>query len=99
MQSDFLAMQQKTWKHTATSFSSINMESSFDYMTGGTLTLTVDQWSSRVFKKDADSSGMGQWSYQTLVGKKTQKSLSLQGINVCKMPMPTAVLGPSKRSI
>jgi hypothetical protein len=34
------------------------MESSSDYITGGTLTATVDKWSSRVFKKDADTSGI-----------------------------------------
>jgi hypothetical protein len=60
---DFLAQQQKTWQHAATSFSSIDMESSSNYMTGGTLMSTVDWWSSWVFKKDADPSGMGQWSY------------------------------------
>jgi hypothetical protein len=40
--SDFLARQWKTWKHAATSFSSIDMKSSSDYMTGGTLMSTVD---------------------------------------------------------
>jgi hypothetical protein len=43
----------------ATSFSSINMESSLDYMMGGTLMTMVDHWSSCVFKKDSDPSGMG----------------------------------------
>jgi hypothetical protein len=38
VRSDFLSRQRKTWKHAATSFSSIAMESSSDYMTGGTLT-------------------------------------------------------------
>jgi hypothetical protein len=70
VQADYLVRQRKTWKPSTTSFSSIDMESSSDYMTGGTLTSTVDCWSSRVFKKDADPSGMGRWSYQTLVGKK-----------------------------
>ncbi len=46
VQYDFLARQQKTWQHAATSFSSIDMESSSNYMTGGTLTSTVDWWSS-----------------------------------------------------
>jgi hypothetical protein len=32
----------------------IDMESSLDYITGGTLTSTVDWWSSQVCKKDSD---------------------------------------------
>jgi hypothetical protein len=48
-------------------------------MTGGTLTAMVDKWSSRVFKKDADTSGMGQWSYQTLVGKQNTKVTIIMG--------------------
>jgi hypothetical protein len=46
IKSDFLARQRKTWKHAATSFASIDMKSSSDFMTGGTLTLIVDKWSS-----------------------------------------------------
>jgi hypothetical protein len=61
------------------SFSSIDMESSSDYMHGGMLMSTVDWWSSRVLKKDADPSGMGQWSYQTLVGKKNSKLTIITG--------------------
>ena len=74
-----LSRQRKIWKHSATSFSTIDMESSSDYMTGGTLTATVDKWSSRVFKKDADPSGMGRWSYQTLVGKQNTKVTIITG--------------------
>jgi hypothetical protein len=55
------------------------MESSSDYMTGGTLTAMVNKWSSRVFKKDADPSGMGRWSYQTLVGKQNTKVTIITG--------------------
>ena len=55
------------------------MESSSDYVTGGTLTSTVDRWSSRVSKKDSDPSGMGRWSYQTLVGKRNSKITIITG--------------------
>jgi hypothetical protein len=55
------------------------MESSSDYINSGMLTSTVDQWSSQVFKKDADPSGMGWWSYQTLVGKKNSKLTIITG--------------------
>lgn len=76
---DFLSRQRKTWKHAATSFSSIEMESSSDYMTGGTLTSIVDKWSSRVSKKENDPSGMGRWSSQTLVGKQNSKITIITG--------------------
>jgi hypothetical protein len=79
VKSKYLSRQQKIWKDSATSFSTIDMESSSDYMTGGTLTATVDKWSSRVFKKDADPSGMGRWSYQTLVGKQNTKVTIITG--------------------
>jgi hypothetical protein len=59
IQSDFLSRQQKTWTYAATSFSSIDMESSRDYMTGGMLTSSVDKWSSQVFDKNSNPSGMG----------------------------------------
>jgi hypothetical protein len=55
------------------------MELSLDYMTGGTLTSTVDKWSSRVYKKQPDPSGMGRWSSQTLVGKKDSKIMIITG--------------------
>jgi hypothetical protein len=60
-------------------FLNIEMESSSDYMTGGTLTLMVDKWSSGVFKKQPDPSGMGRWSSQTLVGKKDSKITIIMG--------------------
>jgi hypothetical protein len=86
VQSDYLARQHKTWKHVATSFSSIDMESSLDYITGGTLTPTVDQCSSQVFAKDADLSGMGQWSYQMLVGKRNSKITIIARYQCVKIP-------------
>jgi hypothetical protein len=55
------------------------MESSSDYMTGGTLTSTVDKWSSRVLTKESDPSGMGCWSYQTLAGRKNSKIMIITG--------------------
>ncbi len=76
---DILSRQRKTWKHAATTFSAIEMESSSDYMTGGTLTSTVDKWSSQVYKKQPDPSGMGRWSSQTLVGKKDSKITIITG--------------------
>jgi hypothetical protein len=55
------------------------MESFSDYITGSTLTSTVDRWSSREFVKDADPSVMGRWSYQMLVGKRNSKTSIITG--------------------
>jgi hypothetical protein len=83
VQSEYLARQQKMWVYSATSFSSINMESSSDYMTGGMLTSTVDRWSSHVFNKDSDSLGMGHL-YQTLVGKRNSKIMIITGYHCAR---------------
>lgn len=79
IQSDFLSRQQKTWTYASTSFSSIDMESSWDYMTGGMLTSSVDKWSSQVFDKNSNPSGMGWWSYQMLMGKWNTKVTIITG--------------------
>jgi hypothetical protein len=76
---DFLSRQRKVWKHAATIFSSIDMESSLDYMTGGTLTSTVDKWGSRVLTKESNPSGMGRLSSQTLAGRKNSKITIITG--------------------
>jgi hypothetical protein len=76
---DFLSRQHKVWKHAATIFSSINMESSSDYMTGGTLTSTVDKWSACVLTKESNPSGMGCWVSQTLAGRKNSKIMIITG--------------------
>jgi hypothetical protein len=75
---DYLS-RHKTWKHAATSLSSIDMESMSDCMTGSALTSTVDKWSSHVFKKESNPSGMGHWRSQTLVGKKNSKMMFITG--------------------
>ena len=46
VRNDFLARQRKTWQYAKTAFSSIDLESSSDYMTGGTVTSAVGSWSS-----------------------------------------------------
>jgi hypothetical protein len=51
VKSDYLARLHKIWRYSATLLSLIEMESSSDYITGGTLTSTVDKWSSQVFKR------------------------------------------------
>jgi hypothetical protein len=79
VRSEYLSRQRKMWKYSATSFFLIDMETSLDYITGGTLTSMVDRWSSRVCKKDSDPSGMGHWSYQTLVGKRNSKITIITG--------------------
>ncbi len=99
IQSEYLARQRKTWKYSATSFSLINMESSLDYVTGGMLTSMVDRWSSRVFKKDSDPSGMGCWSYQTLVGKPKLQDYDYHWVSVYTTQVETAMHGHSSLSL
>jgi hypothetical protein len=94
--SDYLARQQKTWKPADTLFLSINMESSSNYMTWGTLMLSVDWWSSWIFKKDADLSGMELKKDANPSGMEWWSSQSLQGIDVCKMSMPMQCLDQQK---
>lgn len=79
VKSDYLARLHKIWRYSATLFLLIEMESSSDYMTGGTLTSTVDKWSLRVFKRESDPSGKGRWSSQTLVGKQNYKLTIIMG--------------------
>jgi len=79
IRNEYLASQQKIWKHATTAVSSIDMDSSSNYMTGGTLTSAVEGWSSRVSKKDVDPSGMGRWSSVTFVGRKNTKTMIITG--------------------
>jgi hypothetical protein len=76
---DFLQQQWRVWKYATTSFSSIDVESSSDYLTGGTLTSAVGNWSSRVANKEVDPSGMGRWSSLTFVGKRNTKVTVITG--------------------
>jgi hypothetical protein len=84
MKSDFLKRQRNVWNQARTSFLSIDLESSSDYLTGRTLTLAVDNWSYQVKEKEADPSGMGRWSSITLVGKKNMKvTVCDYGLSLC----------------
>jgi hypothetical protein len=58
------------WKYAKLSFSSIDMESTADYITGGMVTSALGSRSSRVLSTDKDPTGMGRWSELLLTGKK-----------------------------
>ncbi len=75
----FLHRQQSIWKYANTSFSSIDISSLSDFLTGGTLTSVVGSWSSRVLSKEQDPSGMGWWSSITLVAKQNTKVTIITG--------------------
>jgi hypothetical protein len=53
--------------------SSIDLESSSDYLPGGTLMSAIGSGSSRVAHKEIDPMGMGQWSSLNFVGKQNTK--------------------------
>jgi len=79
VKNEFLTQQRKVWKYATTAFSSIEIPSSSDYLTGGTLTSAVGSWSTRVSKKEEDPSGMGRWSSLTLIGKQNKKLTIITG--------------------
>ena len=79
VRNDFLHQQRKVWNYAATAFSTIDLESTSDYKTGGTLTSAVGAWSSRVAKKEMDPTGMGRWSCLTFVGKKNKRLSVITG--------------------
>ncbi len=68
-------------KHQA----SIPAEAFFgDYQPGGTLTLIVDRWTSRVQSSGMDPYGLGRWSYIVLRGKKDINLCIVTAYRVCK---------------
>jgi hypothetical protein len=75
----FLHCQQSIWKYANTSFSSIDIPSQSDILTGSTLTSVVGSWSLRVLSKEQDPSGMGQWSSITLIWKWNTKVTIITG--------------------
>ena len=49
------------------------------YKPGGTATITEGGWSGRISERGADPSGMGRWSYITILGKNNQKLTIVTG--------------------
>jgi hypothetical protein len=80
---DFLSRQCKVWKHAATIFLSIDMETSSDYMTGGTLISTVDNWSSRVLTKESNPSDMASLELSDTCWKKELQDHNHYRISMC----------------
>jgi len=79
VKNEFLTQQRKVWKYATTAFSSIDLPSSSDYLTGGTITSAVGSWSTRVSQKEEDPSGMGRWSSLTFIGKQNKKLTIITG--------------------
>jgi hypothetical protein len=55
-----------------------------DYQPGGTVTLAVDRWTSRVVLSGADPYGLGRWSYLMLRGKQDRQICIITAYRVCK---------------
>jgi hypothetical protein len=72
MKLDFIQRQRSVWQKATTSFSSIHLKSSSDYLTGGTQTLAVNSWKSQAVKKEQTPSGMG-------ISKKNAKVMVIMG--------------------
>jgi len=54
-----------------------------DYQPGGTVTLVVDRWTSRVISSGADPYGLGRWSYLKLRGKQDRQICIITAYRVC----------------
>jgi ribonuclease HI len=78
------------WSHSTfqTSNSSEKFES--DYQPGGTVTMVVNRWTSRVVDKGSDPFGLGRWTYITLRGKGDKKLTVVTGYRVCKTTVASA---------
>jgi hypothetical protein len=73
IKSEYLYQQRQVLPFATTALSSIKLEATSDYRTGGTLTTAVGKWGTRVSDKTEDPSGLGHWSALTLVGKKKKR--------------------------
>jgi hypothetical protein len=80
----------KVWQHSASQSSSSSEEFISNYQPGGTLTIVVNQWTSRIMGKGTDPFGLGRWSYITLRGKATTKITIVTGYRVCRASPTTA---------
>jgi hypothetical protein len=73
---EFLGQQRSVWKGQGgvkTALSSINLDSLFDYQTGGTVTSAIGPWCTQVLFTDSDPSGMGRWSSLTFIGRQHRR--------------------------
>jgi hypothetical protein len=79
---DFLTQQHTIWKGLGgakSALSSINLDSTSDFQTGGTATSAVGAWCIRVLATETDPSGMGRWSCLTFIGRQNHRISVITG--------------------
>lgn len=72
------------WNHSTYQTSASSESFISDYKPGGTATIVVDHWTSRVIDKGVDPFGLGRWSYLTLRGKGDKRITLVTGYRVCE---------------
>ena len=79
---DFLSQQRLVWKGLGgakSAMSSIALENTSDFLTGGTVTSAVGHWCTRVLHTESDPSGMGRWSSVTFIGRQHRRITVVTG--------------------
>jgi len=59
------------------------------YKPGGTLLLSLNQWTSRVISQGSDAL-LGRWAYQEFLGRNDQRIIVISGYRVCNQPFDAA---------
>lgn len=72
------------WQHSTFQISASNEKFESNYQPGGTVTIAVNRWTSRVIEKGVDPSGLGRWSYITFRGKNNKCLTVVTGYRVCQ---------------
>jgi hypothetical protein len=62
-------MFHKVWKNLSMNYSHIDEQFTADNQPGGTMTVVINDWTSRIQEKGIDPFGLGRWSYQVHRGK------------------------------
>jgi hypothetical protein len=72
---EFMNQQRLVWKGhggVKSAVSSIDLPSTSDFQTVGTVTSAVGSWCTRVLTAKTDPSGMGRWSCLTFIGRQNR---------------------------
>jgi hypothetical protein len=60
------------------------------YQPGGTITIALNRWTSRILHKGEDPYGLGRWSYMIMRGRGTMKLAVITGYRVCETTASSA---------
>jgi len=74
----------KAWDHLSCSTSFTKEDFKGINLPGGTATIVLDNWTSRLVDKGTDPFGLGRWSYITIRGPKEKKIHIITVYRICK---------------